>query len=237
MGKNLPQQRRGRGTSPTYRSPSHRHPGIPAHPKLTGEGIVTSIEHAPGRTAPIARVKYGRLEVLMIAPDGLQVGQVVTVGGYNIDRGNTLPLGSIPEGTLVYNVESHPGDGGKFVRAAGTTAIVVSQAGKVVLQLPSGQFATFDPKCRATIGVVAGAGRPERPFAKAGKKYLAYRSFSKPPVWVRGVAMNPVDHPHGGGAHQHVGRPSTVSWHASPGRKVGRLGPVPKRIKEKRRRR
>ena len=58
-----------------------------------------------------------------------------------------------------------------------------------------------------------------------------------PPLWVRGVAMNPVDHPHGGGAHQHVGRPSTVSWHASPGRKVGRLGPVPKRIKEKRRRR
>ena len=237
MGKNLPQQRRGRGTSPTYRSPSHRHPGIPSHPKLTGDGVVVSLEHAPGRTAPLARVHYGTKEVLMIAPDGLQVGQIVTVGGYNIDRGNSLPLGSIPEGTLVYNIESHPGDGGKFVRAAGTTAVVVSQAERVVLQLPSGQFRTFDPKCMATIGVIAGAGRGERPFAKAGKQVLAYRSIAKPAVWVRGVAMNPVDHPHGGGAHQHVGRPSTVSWHASPGRKVGRLSPIPKRIKEKRKRR
>ena len=173
----------------------------------------------------------------MIAPDGLEIGQRVTVGGYNIDRGNTLPLGSIPEGTLVYNIESFPGDGGKFVRAAGTTAVIVSQAGRTVVQLPSGQFKTLDPKCRATIGVVAGAGRGDKPFAKAGKKVLAYRSISKPPFIVRGVAMNPVDHPHGGGAHQHVGRPSTVSWHASPGRKVGRLSPVPKRIKEKRRRR
>src|SRR5207247_7378611 len=173
MGKNLPQQRRGRGTSPTYRSPSHRHPGVTTHPKRTGEGVVLSLEHAPGRTAPIARVQYGRIEVLMIAPDGLRVGQVVTVGGYNIDRGNTLPLGSIPEGTLVYNVESKPGDGGKFVRAAGTTAVVVSQADRTVLQLPSGQFRTFDPKCRATSGVIAVAGRAERTFGQAGKKVLA----------------------------------------------------------------
>src|SRR2546422_488168 len=136
MGKNLPQQRRGRGTSPTYRSPSHRHPGIPSHPKLTGEGTIISLEHAPGRTAPIARVRYGRLEVLMIAPDGLQVGQVVSVGGYNIDRGNTLPLGSIPEGTLVYNIESKPGDGGKFVRAAGTAATGARHTERDALQVP-----------------------------------------------------------------------------------------------------
>ncbi len=237
MGKNLQNQRRGRGTSPTYRSPSHRHHGTVGHPSLAGDGVVLSIEQAPGRSAPVARVLYGKEEVLMIAPDGLQVGQTVHVGGFNIDRGNTLPLGQIPEGTLVYNLESFPGDGGKFVRAAGTTAVIVSQADRTVVQLPSGQFRTFDPKCRATIGVIAGAGRTEKPFAKAGKKVLSYRSISKPPFIVRGVAMNPVDHPHGGGAHQHVGRPSTVSWHASPGRKVGRLSPVPKRIKEKRRRR
>src|SRR2546422_1746321 len=170
MGKNLPQQRGGRGTSPTSRSPSHRHPGKPVHPKLTGEGVVTSIEHAPGRTAPLARVQYGRLEVLMIAPDGLQVGQVVSVGGYNIDRGNTLPLGSIPEGTLVYNIESKPGDGGKFVRAAGTTATGVSHAERIVLQLPSSQFRSFDPKCRATIGFVAGGGWPARRPPPRGAK-------------------------------------------------------------------
>jgi len=235
MGKNLRSQRRGRGTSPTYRSPSHRHPGVPRHPSFAGEGVVVSIDHAAGRTAPLARVQFGGREVLMIAPDGLQEGQVVTVGAANIDRGNTLPLGQIPEGTLVYNIEGLPGDGGKYVRAAGTSAVVVSHGEKTVVQLPSGQFKGFDPRCRVTIGVVAGAGRLDKPFGKAGKKALAYRSFSKPSLKVRGVAMNPVDHPHGGGAHQHVGRPSTVSWRAPPGRKVGRMSPKPKRLRGRRR--
>lgn len=234
MGKNLPTQRRGRGTSPTYRSPSHRHWGAVAHPKLRGEGVVTGIFQAPGHTAPLARVRYDGKEVLMIACDGLQVGQVVTVGAPNVDRGNTLLLSDIPDGTLVYNIEAMPGDGGKFVRAAGTTAVVVSHGDRIVLQMPSGQFRSFDPGCRATIGAVAGAGRGDKPFAKAGKKHHAFRSFSKPYFKVRGVAMNPVDHPHGGGSHQHVGRPSTVGYDAPPGQKVGRLSPQPKRKKARR---
>ena len=235
MGKNLQAQRRGRGTSPTYRSPSHRHPGVPDHPRFTGEGVVVSIEHAAGRTAPLARVRYGTREVFMIAPDGLAVGQVVTVGPPNIERGNTVPIGQIPEGTLVYNIEGLPGDGGKFVRAAGTTAVIVSQGERTVAHLPSGQFKTFSPRCRATIGVVAGSGRLDKPFGKAGKKVLGYRSLSKPALKVRGVAMNAVNHPHGGGSHQHVGGPSTVSWRAPPGRKVGRMSPKPKRLRSRRR--
>ncbi len=171
----------------------------------------------------------------MIAADGLQVGQPVSVGAPNVDRGNALPLRDIPEGTLVYNIESSPGDGGRFVRAAGASAVVVAHGERTVVQLPSGQFRPFNPACRATIGVVAGAGRGDKPFAKAGKKVLAYSSISKAPFKVRGVAMNPVDHPHGGGAHQHVGRPSTVGYGAPPGRKVGRLSPKPARVKAKRR--
>lgn len=228
MGKNLRTQRRGRGGS-TYRSPSHRHVGKVRHPRFEGEGVVVDIFHAPGRTAPLARVAYESQRVLMIAPDGLQKGQRVSVGTPAVDRGNTLPLGSVPVSTLVYNIESRPGDGGKFVRSAGTTALVVSQGDQTVLQLPSGRFRSFDPKCRATVGVVAGAGRGDKPFVKAGKKALAYRSLSKAHLRVRGVAMNAVNHPHGGGAHQHVGGPSTVSWRAPPGRKVGRLGPHPKK--------
>jgi large subunit ribosomal protein L2 len=154
----------------------------------------------------------------------------------NIDRGSTLALQDIPEGTLVYNIEVMPGDGGRFARAAGTQAVVVSQGDRTVVQLPSGQFRSFHPACRATIGAVAGAGRGDKPFTKAGKKHLAFRSLSKAPFKVRGVAMNPVDHPHGGGAHQHVGRPSTVGYDAPPGRKVGRLSPRPKRLREKKRR-
>ena len=234
MGKNLQTQRRGRGTSPTYRSPSHRHHGPVAHPHLLGAGTVVDIFQAPGHTAPLARVRYDGQEVLMIACDGLQVGQVVSVGAPNVDRGNTLPLGEIPEGTLVYNIEARPGDGGRYVRAAGTQAVVVSRGERTVVQLPSGQFRSFHPTCRATIGAVAGAGRGDKPFTKAGKKWHAFRSFSKAPFRVRGVAMNAVNHPHGGGSHQHVGGPSTVGFGAPPGRKVGRLSPRPKRIKRKR---
>ncbi len=237
MGKNLPNQRRGRGTSPTYRSPSHRHPGPVEYPHLRGSGVVTDIFQAPGHTAPLARVKYDGQEVLMIACDGLTVGQEVTIGAANVDRGNTLPLGTIPEGTLVYNIEKIPGDGGRFVRAAGTQAVVVSQGDRTVVQLPSGKFYGFHRECKATIGAVAGAGRGEKPFTKAGKKFHAFRSFSKAYFDVRGVAKNPVDHPHGGGSHQHVGRPSTVGYDAPPGRKVGRLSPKPKRIRERKQRR
>lgn len=236
MGKNLATQRRGRGTSPTYRSPSHRHPGPVVHPHYQGDGTVLDIFQAPGHTAPLAKVRFGTQEVLMVACDGLSVGQRVSVGVANIDRGNTLPLGQIPEGTLVYNLERRPGDGGRFVRAAGTQAVVVSQGERTVVQMPSGQFITFHPACRATIGAVAGAGRGEKPFTKAGKKWHAFRSFSKAYFDVRGVAKNPVDHPHGGGAHQHVGRPSTVGYDAPPGRKVGRLSPKPARLKARRRR-
>lgn len=229
MGKNLPTQRRGRGTSPTYRSPSHRHLGDGKMPRITGQGVVLAIQHAPGRSAPLARVAVGGTEFFMIAPDGLQVGQTVSIGRGAVDRGSILPLGELPEGTLVYNLELDPGDGGRLVRAAGTTAVVVSQGDRTVVRLPSGSFKEFNKQSRAIVGVVAGAGRQDKPFYKAGKHRNAYRSRAKSAIVVRGVAKNPVDHPHGGGAHQHVGRPSTVSASAPPGRKVGRLSPKRKR--------
>jgi len=229
MGKRLITQRRGRGTSPTYRSPSHRHLGNLSHHPQDGEGIVEQIVQAPGRSAPVAIVRYGKARVLLIAPDGLEVGQTVTTGKPVIERGSTLAMGSIPEGTLIYNIEQQPRDGGKLVRAAGATALIISQGDRTTVQLPSGLIKDFNPNCRATVGVVSGAGRGEKPFYKAGKKFFAYRSTAKAYIKVRGVAMNPVNHPHGGGAHQHVGRPSTVGRGASPGRKVGRLSPQRKK--------
>ncbi len=129
----------------------------------------------------------------------------------------------------MYNIEGKPGDGGKFVRTAGTAGTLVSRGEKVVVLMPSGSFKTFDPRCKAAIGVVAGGGQKDKPFGKSGNKFHAYTSKAKAYFKVRGVAMNPVDHPHGGGSHQHVGRPSTVSRNASPGRKVGRLSPKKRR--------
>ncbi|MBM4237051.1 MAG: 50S ribosomal protein L2 [Euryarchaeota archaeon] len=233
MGKNLRQQRRGRGGS-QYRSPSHRHLGEIKLPKVNdGTGKIVDIMHAPGRTSPLAEVDFAGDVVKMIAAEGMHVGQEVHVGGSGaIDSGNVMILARIPEGTLIYNIESRPGDGGKFVRSSGNAATVVSRGTKVVVLMPSGTLRNFDPRCRASIGVVAGGGHREKPFGKTGSKFHAYRSRSKAYLKVRGVAMNPVDHPHGGGSHQHVGKPSTVGRNAPPGRKVGRLSP--RRKKERR---
>jgi len=226
MGKNLRQQRRGRGGS-VYRSPSHKHAGAIQHTHIENvKGAVTDLVHAPGRTCPLAEVNFDGDVVSMIAAEGMQVGQEITIGaGAPIFTGNTTHLGRIPEGTPIYNVEGRPGDGGKFVRTSGTSATIVSRGDKVVIQMPSGEFKTLDAKCKATVGVVAGGGHKEKPFGKAGAKFHACRSKAKAYFNVKGVAMNAVDHPHGGGSHQHVGKPSTVSRNAPHGRKVGRLSP------------
>ena len=89
--------------------------------------------------------------------------------------------------------------------------------------MPSGELKYLNPNCRASIGVVAGGGRKDKPFLKAGKKWHAYKAKGKKFMTVRGVAMNAVDHPHGGGNRQHPGRPTTVSRHAPAGRKVGSI--------------
>jgi large subunit ribosomal protein L2 len=194
-------------------------------------GKVMDIVHAPGRNCPVAEVRFenGAREKVLAA-EGLMVGQEVRVDGeVSLKPGSIMPLANIPEGTLVHNLEARPGDGGKFVRTAGTYATVITKGDTVVVQLPSGALKNFDPRCRAGVGIVAGSGASEKPFAKAGKKYHAYRSKSKAYFKVKGVAMNAIDHPHGGGGHPHVGKPSTVSSNAPPGRKVGRLSPQKKR--------
>jgi large subunit ribosomal protein L2 len=174
---------------------------------------------------------------MIIAPLGLAQEQNIEVGeNAALKPGNILPLERIPEGSMIHNIELSPGDGGKLVRAAGTSAMVVSQGAKTVIQLPSGRFKTLNPKCRASIGIVAGGGHKEKPLAKAGKKYHITRSKPKRFPVVKGVAMNSVNHPHGGGGHPHVGRPSTVSKHAPPGMKVGRLSSRKGRTKRKKKR-
>tara|TARA_B100001146_G_scaffold189248_1_gene173731 strand:- start:312 stop:884 length:573 start_codon:yes stop_codon:yes gene_type:complete len=180
--------------------------------------------HDPGRTAPIAKIDDRDGCYTMIAHDGMHIGQEVSTGhGAEIKVGNTSYLGSIPEGTRVYNLEIKPGDGGKLARSAGQAAIVISHGKQTIVRLPSKAQKTLDNMCRATIGAVAGSGRGEKPITKAGKNF--HRNKARPKVWpkVRGVAMNAVDHPHGSGRKQTVGVQSTVSRNAPPGRKVGHI--------------
>ncbi len=226
MGKRIIPQRRGRGGN--YQSPSHRHKGGVKHPPVSGRtGVVKELLHDPGRNAPIMKVEIENGDVVhMLAPEGIHVGAEIPLGVTNrVERGALMKLGFVPDGTFVYNIEAKPGDGGKFVRAGGTHAMVISKSKKVVVQLPSGEFKTFNPHCRAVIGEIAGGGASEKPFAKAGKKFHHCKSKARRHFKVSGVSMNPVDHPHGGGGHKHVGGPSTVSRNAPPGRKVGRLSP------------
>jgi large subunit ribosomal protein L2 len=208
--------------------------GAVKHPEganITGK--ILDIVHAPGRLGPLAQVEFGGNVQNVIAAEGMMVGQEIMVGSSApLASGNVLPLAALPEGTLVHNIEARPGDGGKFVRTSGGSATLVSRGEKVIVLMPSGDFKSFDPRCRASIGTVAGGGHTEKPFGKAGNKFHAYRSRSKAYFKVKGIAMNAVNHPHGGGGHPHVGKPSTVGRNAPPGRKVGRLSPK-RRKKEK----
>jgi len=223
MGKRIIPRRRGRGRR--YKAADNRFKGDARHPRSkSSKGKVVELMHDPGRTAPVAKIEDQNGTYTMIAHDGMHVGQEISSGhGAEIDVGNTSYVGSIPEGTKIYNIEMKPGDGGKFARAAGNAATIVSHGKKTIVRLPSKAQKAIDNMCRATVGAVAGSGRREKPIAKAGKNF--YRNRARPKIWpkVRGVAMNAVDHPHGSGRKQTIGINSTVSRNAPPGRKVGHI--------------
>jgi large subunit ribosomal protein L2 len=227
MGRRIQGQRRGRGT-PTFRAPSHRYKSDLKHRNVEDgdvvSGTVVDIEHDPARSAPVAAVEFEDGDQrLVLAPEGVGVGDQIQVGVSSaIEPGNTLPLAEIPEGVPVCNVEANQGDGGKFARASGVNATLMAHDRNVaVVQLPSDEVIQLDPQCRATIGVVAGGGRTEKPMVKAGNKYHKMKSRGSKYPTVRGVAMNAVDHPFGGGGRQHPGKPKSISRNAPPGRKVG----------------
>ena len=161
------------------------------------QGTVQRIEYDPNRTAYIAYVLYsdGRHSYIL-SPEGLSVGDTVLSGNnVPVAIGNSLPMSSIPLGTLVHNIEDKIGQGGKYVKSAGTSARIVAKDGsKVSLRLPSGCFLDFHSICRATVGELS---NPNNKNIKLGKAGASRWRGIRPSV--RGVAMNPFDHPHGGG--------------------------------------
>lgn len=187
-------------------------------------GRVIELLHDPGRGTPLGLLEFIDGKAFCVAaPESLYVGQHVFRGiGAVPDIGNILPLGKMPEGTMVCNVEAKPGDGGIIAKSSGSYAMVVSHTPSgTELRLPSGRSVYFNDRCRATVGVVAAAGRTEKPFLKAGNKWYLMRSRGR--LWpiTTGQAMISSSHPHGGGRHKHAGKPTTVSRNAPPGRKVG----------------
>ncbi|MBU5438641.1 50S ribosomal protein L2 [Tissierella sp. MSJ-40] len=178
-------------------------------------GKVASIEYDPNRTANIALINYADGEKrYILAPYGLKVDDVIESGeNADIKTGNCLQLKDIPVGTTVHNVELKPGKGGQLVRSAGAEAQLMAKEGKYAqLRLPSGEFRLVRVECRATIGQVGNVDHENITIGKAGRK----RHMGIRPT-VRGSAMNPVDHPHGGGeGRAPIGMPSPLTPWGKP---------------------
>ena len=176
---------------------------------------VATIEYDPNRTANIALLHYADGEKrYILAPIGLKVGDtIISSENADIKVGNSLPLEAIPVGTVVHNIELHPGKGGQIARAAGISAQLMAKEGKyATLRMPSGEMRLILLKCRATIGQAGSVDHEIVSIGKAGKK----RHMGIKPT-VRGSVMNPCDHPHGGGEGKSpVGRPGPVTPWGKP---------------------
>jgi large subunit ribosomal protein L2 len=176
--------------------------GVPAR--------VAAIEYDPNRSARLALLHYADGEKrYILAPVGLRVGSTVTAGpGADIKPGNAMPLSQIPLGTTVHNVEMRPGRGGQLGRSAGAAIQLMAKEGtQALLKLPSGELRLVQSTCRATIGQLGNVDHANVAIGKAGRsRWLGRRSR------VRGVAMNPVDHPHGGGEGKSKGNHPQSPW-------------------------
>jgi large subunit ribosomal protein L2 len=184
--------------------------------KFDFSGIIESIEYDPNRSPRIALVNYNDGEKkYIIAPEGIKVGDKIISSKENkipFKTGNAMPLGKIPEGLLVHNIEFKPGKGAQMARSAGSYArIMASEDGMVTLKLPSGELRLISENCLATIGAVGNKSHENISIGKAGRA----RWMGRRPK-VRGVAMNPVDHPHGGGEGKTSGGRHPVSPWGTP---------------------
>ncbi|PAV88260.1 hypothetical protein WR25_13129 [Diploscapter pachys] len=236
MGRRIRVQRKGAGGifkshSKHRKGPSKLRPLDFAERHGYIKGVIRQIIHDPGRGAPLAVVsfrdpyKYRTTKATMVAAEGLHTGQFIYCGAKaSIQIGNIVPVGKLPEGTVICNVEEKNGDRGVLAKASGNYATVIAHntdTKKTRIRLPSGAKKVVQSSNRAMIGLVAGGGRTDKPLLKAGRAYFKYKAKRNSWPRVRGVAMNPVEHPHGGGNHQHIGHPSTVRRGASAGKKVG----------------
>jgi large subunit ribosomal protein L2 len=230
MGKRIRVQRRGRGGS-TYRASTHKRVAPAKYPSMTPKeafetsmtGLVKSLHHDPGRGAPLAFIQFENGQDCYIAsPEGTHEGQEIQLGGKApAEIGNIIPLGKIPEGVLVCNIELRPGDRGKLAKSSGAYATVVGHTPQgAMIRLPSGRTRYINDYCMATIGVIAAAGRTDKPFLKAGEKFHLMKAKGHKYPRCSGRKMVPAVHPYGS-SKRSARRCTTTSHGAPPGQKVG----------------
>ncbi|MCL5016767.1 MAG: 50S ribosomal protein L2 [Candidatus Parvarchaeota archaeon] len=225
----IPRSRR-RGKSKVFRANAFRAVGISRLIRSDSgmNGRVTKLIHDVYRTSPLMEVKFEDGQTTFLpAFSGAYVGKNISyLKPEMLTTGSIQKLGNIPPGTDIYDVELKPGDGGKIVRAGGTSAKVmeVSQA-NIAVSLPSGSMVRLNPECRAIIGRIANAGRKEKPFYKAGNKY--HLIYARARYWpmTAAVAMNAYEHKFGGKRRSTQHKSKSASRRAPPGAKVGSIAP------------
>lgn len=244
LGKRIRVQRRGRGTS-IFRASSHKRVAPVKYPSVSitdkkgvVKGQVKNIVHDPGRGSPMVSVKLETGQTYhSVVPEGVYEGQSTQIGDEaSVEIGNVLPIGKIPEGTMICNIELSHGDGGKMVRSSGAYATIITHTDEgTIVRLPSKKKRYINKLCRATIGVVSGAGRTEKPFLKAGAKFHLMKAKGHMYPRTSARAMIAACHPFGSG--RKGGRKvTTVSRNAPPGRKVGLIAARSAGNRNKRRR-
>jgi large subunit ribosomal protein L2 len=225
MGKSIISQARGHG-SLTYQVRKQAFIYRIKYPMTEGEGEILDIIHSAAHSAPLIKAKVGKEIFYNSAFNGAVAGQKISIGQGEAKPGNILFIKNIPLNTQIYNIESHPGDGGKMLRAGGTSAIVIKKFdnGNVSVLMPNKKEITLSGDCRASIGVVAGSGRVLKPFVKAGRKFYKMKARNK--LWPRtsAVKMNAIDHPFGSGRGKRI-KSKIAKRNAPPGAKVGHLRP------------
>lgn len=226
MGKRIIVQRRGRGSG-TYKAKVSAYKHQLKIPKNLPdeEGKIVKLISSPAHSAPIAKISYSKGSFFIPAFKGMVEGEKIEFNSKKVENGNILKLSEIPIKTEVYCIESRPNDGGKFIKTAGTRAIVSKVIGdKIILLMPSKKEKEFNGGCRAIVGAVAGHGRKEKPVVKAGKKHHMMKARNK--LWPRtsAVKMNKIDHPFGSGRGK-TPKSKIAKRNAAPGKKVGLIRP------------
>lgn len=224
MGKNIISQARGHG-GPTYRVRRKAFLFKVGYPMRDGEAKILNILHSAGHTAPLIKLSINNETFYNPAFNGAYVDQTISIGK-EIKDGNILMLKNISLGTKVYNVEINPGDGGKMIRTAGSSALVYKKYpfNKTSLLMPNKKEIILSGDCRATIGEIAGSGRKLKPFITAGKKFYKMKARNK--LWPRtsAVKMNAVDHPFGSGRGKRI-KSKIAKRNAPAGNRVGHIRP------------
>jgi large subunit ribosomal protein L2 len=186
-------------------------------------GVIEELVHDPGRGSPLALIRFENGETCYtVVPEGVYAGERIQIGGKaSVEVGNILPIGKIPEGTMICNIELRPGDGGKLSKSSGSYATVVSHTPKgTVIKLPSGKSKYVADHCRATIGVVSASGRTDKPFLKSGSKFHLMRARGRKYPRTSGRKMVAAVHPYGS-SKRSARKATTTSHGAPPGQKVG----------------